>query len=128
MTDSMTITSGRLLVAIDVAKRSHDVLVRWPEGRRTRGLKIQNSREGFEKLTGLLLAQGIEVRAALEPTADYHRSLAYWLASNGVEVHLASSLACARVREAMFNSWDKHDRKDARVIMYLLEHSMTAPF
>jgi transposase len=27
----------------------------------------------------------------------------------------------------MFNSWDKNDRKDAKVIMYLLEHGMTAP-
>lgn len=127
MTESMTITPGKLLVAIDVAKRSNDVLVRLPDGK-TRLLKVQNSREGFEKLTGFLLNQGQEVRAALEPTADYHRPLAYWLESNGIEVHLASSLACARVREAMFNSWDNNDRKDARVIMYLLEHGMTAPF
>jgi transposase len=123
----MTITPGKLLVAIDVAKRSHDVLVRWPEGR-TRTFKVPSQREGFETLTTFLLEQGLKVRAAIEPTADYHRPLAYWLASKGIEVHLASSLACARVREAMFNSWDKNDRKDAGVIMYLLEHGMTAPF
>ncbi len=127
MTGTMPIRSERLLVAIDVAKRSHDVLVRWPEGR-TRTLKVQSQREGFEELTAYLLEQGLKVRAAIEPTADYHRPLAYWLASKGIEVHLASSLASARVREAMFNSWDKNDRKDARVIMYLLEHGMTAPF
>ena len=33
MTEIMPITSERLLVAIGVAKRSHDVLVHWPAGR-----------------------------------------------------------------------------------------------
>ena len=127
MTEIMHITSECLLVAIDVAKRSHDVLVRWPDGR-TRALKVPSQRDEFESLTTYLFEQGLEVRAALEPTGDYHRALAYWLASKGVEVHLASSLACARVREAIFNSWDKHDRKDAKVIMHLLEHGMTLPF
>lgn len=127
MTKIIPITSERLLVAIDVAKRSHDVLVRWPDGR-TRTFKVQSKRDGFERLTTYLLEQGFSVRAALEPTGDYHRSLAYWLASKGIEVHMASSLACARVREAIFNSWDKHDRKDARVILYLMEHGLTAPF
>lgn len=127
MTESITITSERLLVAIDVAKRSHDVLVRWPDDM-TRVLKVPSQRDGFERLTTYLLEQGFPVRAALEPTGDYHRPLAYWLASKGIEVHLASSLACARVREAIFNSWDKHDRKDARVILYLLAHGLTTPF
>lgn len=32
------------------------------------------------------------------------------------------------VREALFNSWDKNDRKDAKVIMYLLAQGLTKPF
>lgn len=127
MTEPTPITPERLLVAIDVAKRSHDVLVRWPDGR-SRYLKVPSRRPEFERLTTFLKDQGLPVRAALEPTADFHRALAHWLGSNGIEVHLASSVACARVREAMHNSWDKHDRKDAGVILYLLRHGMTAPF
>ena len=68
------------------------------------------------------------MRVALEATADFHRAIAHWLLRHGFEVHLASSVAAARVREVLFNSWDKHDRKDARVILYLLEHDLTSPF
>ena len=57
MTKIMPVTSERLLVAIDVAKRSHDVLVRWPDGR-TRTFKVQSKRDGFEGLTTYLLEQG----------------------------------------------------------------------
>ena len=41
---------------------------------------------------------------------------------------MASYVAGARVNEVLFNSWDKHDRKDAEVILYLLEHNLAAPF
>lgn len=68
------------------------------------------------------------VTVALETTADYHRPIAYILAEAGLQVHLASSLVCARVWEALYNSWDKHDRKDARVILHLLQQGMTKSF
>ena len=116
-----------LLVAIDVAKKSHDVLVRWPSGQ-SQAFKIANRRDDFERLTGFLAEQDLPVRVALEATADFHRSIAHWLLRHGFEVHLASSVSSARVREVLFNSWDKHDRKDAKVILYLLEHDLTAPF
>ena len=116
-----------LLVAIDVAKRAHDVLVRWPSGR-SQAFRVANQRQDFERLTAFLQDQGLPVRVALEATADFHRPLAHWLLRHGFEVHLASSVAGARVREVLFNSWDKHDRKDAKVILYLLEHDLTAPF
>ena len=67
MTEIMPITSECLLVAIDVAKRSHDVLVHWPDGR-TRAFKVQSKRDGFEGLTTYLLEQGFSVKVALEPT------------------------------------------------------------
>jgi len=116
-----------LLVAIDVAKKAHDVLVRWPSGR-SRAFRVGNQRREFERLTAFLHDQELPVKVALEATADFHRALAHWLLRHGIEVHLASSVAGARVREVLFNSWDKHDRKDARVILYLLEHDLTSPF
>jgi transposase len=116
-----------LLVAVDVAKRFNDVLVRWPSGR-NRYFKVANTKAEHLKLSAFLKQQGHEVVVALEATADFHRAIAYHLAESGFTVHLASSVACARVREAMYNSWDKHDRKDARVILHLLEQGMTQPF
>jgi transposase len=64
-------------------------------------------------------------RIALEPTADYHRTIAYRLISEGFDLVLVSSVAGARLREAVFNSWDKNDPKDAQVIMRLLKQGMT---
>ncbi|MCP1677220.1 transposase [Natronocella acetinitrilica] len=116
-----------LLVAVDVAKRYHDVLVQWPDGHQ-RAFKVANTRAEHLRLCDYLLAHDLPVRSALEPTADFHRPIAYQLAEAGIEVHLASSLACARIREALFTSWDKHDRRDAMVILYLLEHGVTHPF
>ena len=46
----------------------------------------------------------------------------------GCEMRLVSSLACARAREMLHKSWDKNDRKDAQVILYLLEHDIHQPF
>jgi len=117
----------RLLAAMDVAKRYNDVIVKWPDGR-TRLFKVANTRADHDGLCDFLLAQGLRVQLALEPTADFHRPIAYRLAEAGVEVHLASSLSCARVREALYTSWDKHDRKDTRVLLYLLEQGLTQPF
>jgi len=122
-----TSSTEYLLVAIDVAKRAHEVLVQWPDGK-SKSFRVPTTHAEFQRLTTFLHDQQLPVRAALEPTADFHRPIAHWLIRHQVEVHLASSLACARVREALFNSWDKNDRKDARVIMYLLTQGLTEPF
>lgn len=61
----------------------------------------------------------------MEPTADYHRTLAFFLLQQGFEVVFVSSVAGARFREATYNSWDKNDPKDAQVILRLLKLGMT---
>lgn len=116
-----------VLIAIDIAKRSHDVLIQLPE-RKPKHLKIPNTLEGYEQILSFIPNDQKIVKVAFEPTADYHRNIAYWLDQQGFECHLASSLACARAREMMFNTWDKNDRKDANVILYLLQHQLTKPF
>jgi hypothetical protein len=47
------------------------------------------------------------------------------LARAGFQLSLVSSLAVARTRDAMFNSWDKNDPKDAQVILHLLKNGTT---
>ncbi len=39
-----------------------------------------------------------------------------------------SSLAVARTREALYNSWDKNDPKDAQVILHLLKNGTTQAY
>jgi len=58
---------------------------------------------------------------AFEATGNHHRALAYHLATAGFEVKLVSSVALARTREALNNSWDKNDPKDAQVILHMME-------
>jgi hypothetical protein len=49
----------------------------------------------------------------------YHRTGApLWTA--GFEIKLISSVALARTREALHNSWDKNDPKDAQVILHMM--------
>ena len=62
---------------------------------------------------------------AFEPTGDYHRPLAYVLGQAGFHLCLVSSIAVARTREALYNSWDKNDPKDAQVILHLLKNGTT---
>lgn len=43
----------------------------------------------------------------------------------GFELRLISSLAMARTRDALYNSWDKNDPKDAQVLLHLLKGGVT---
>ncbi len=82
MTASTQLTPDTVCVAIDIAKRYHDVLIRWPDGRE-KVLKMPNTRAGHDDLIRFLQQQKAPVLAVLEPTADFHRPLAYRLAHAG---------------------------------------------
>jgi transposase len=60
-----------------------------------------------------------------EATGNYHRPLAHFLQHQGCELRLIPTVALARTREAMHNSWDKNDPKDARVILHVLKTGLT---
>lgn len=111
-------------VAIDIAKRSHAVLVELPGGEQKR-FRMASSADDHDRLIAYLKEVPHPVIVALEPTGDCHRTLAHRLLREGHEVCLVSALAGARYREAIFNSWDKNDPKDAGVIMALLKQGMT---
>lgn len=122
MANNTNIIQQVTYMAIDIAKKSHDVLIQHPNGKRQH-LRIPNTLEGYNRLIGLI-DDTTAVIAGFEPTADYHRTIAYWLQKQGVQCQLVSSVASARARDMLFNSWDKNDRKDTHVIMYLLTHGM----
>lgn len=127
MTDSHSSSKQRVLVAIDIAKAKHDVLIELPTGKRKKMI-VRNQQSDFRQLAAYLKSQGGECEIALEPTADYHRNLAYFLKTQGFEVRSVSSIAVARTREALHNSWDKNDPKDAQVILHLLRNGNTQRF
>lgn len=114
----------RTWVAIDIAKGVNVALVEHGDGRQQR-FRFVHQRDDYDRLVAFLKSCAEPCRIALEPTADYHRTIAYRLVSEGFDLVLVSSVAGARLREAVFNSWDKNDPKDAQVIMRLLKQGMT---
>ena len=126
MTSASSIT-GATWVAIDVAKLTHQVLVEGPGGRR-RAMRIANTASDIERLVAFLHALPQPCVIAFEPTGDYHRAVMYRLAQAGFTLCQVSSLAVARTRDAMYNSWDKNDPKDAQVILHLLKTGTTQRF
>jgi len=124
MTQSSSTTSPTMWVAIDIAKAHNEVLIESPQGRR-RHFRVANTLEDFAKFAALLSSSGYRCRIAFEATGDYHRPLAYFLGAQGFALSLVSSIAVARTRDALYNSWDKNDPKDAQVILHLLKTGTT---
>lgn len=104
-TDQVTRTEP-VLVGIDIAKNRHEVLIGIPGRKRRRRVTIMNTRTDFDRLTTFLLEYGSPVRVGFEATGNYHRALAYHLTQSGFETKLISSVAMARTRQALHNSWD----------------------
>ena len=127
MTNQREITRDRVIVALDIAKASHDAAIQLSSGKRL-NIKIPNTRQGYQTLIERCGVAPDSIDVGFEPTADYHRNIAYWLAEAGCQCYLVSSLSCARAREMLHNTWDKNDRKDANVVLYLMNQGIAEPF
>lgn len=117
-----------VLVGIDISKHRHEVLIAIPGKTRRRRLTITNTLEDFQRLVALLDDYQHPVQIGFEATGNYHRALMYQLGMAGFDVKLVSSVALARTREALHNSWDKNDPKDAQVILHMLQIGATQGF
>ncbi len=106
MTSVKPTSVSPLLVAIDISKHRHEVLVSVPGKVRRRRLSIRNTLEDFQRLAALLGQYGCLARIGFEATGNYHRAIAHHLGTAGFELKLISSVALARTREALHNSWD----------------------
>lgn len=113
--------NDRVLAAIDVSKARNEILIAIPGSPRRRKLTILNERADHDRFVGLLAEFQRPVVCGLEATGNYHRPLAWRMLEAGFEVRLISSVALARTREALHNSWDKNDPKDAQVILHMLQ-------
>ena len=125
MTNLQSMPEAVVWVAVDVAKDRHEALIEAPGWKSRKRFRLQNTAEEFRAFADFLHRLGLPVRIGFEPTGNYHRALAYFLHSEGFHLELVSSLALARTREAMHNSWDKNDPKDAQVILHLLKAGLT---
>lgn len=102
-------TTLTLLVAIDISKHRHEVLIGIPGKKRGCRLTITNTLEDFHRLSTALASYDLPVQIGFEATGTYHRPLAHHLGQAGFELKLVSSVGLARTREALHNSWDKND-------------------
>jgi len=125
MTNPQSTPEAVVWVAIDVAKDRHEALIEVPGWKSRKKFRVQNTAEELRSFADFLHGLASKVRIGFEPTGNYHRALAYFLHSEGFQLELISSLALARTREAMHNSWDKNDPKDAQVILHLLKAGLT---
>jgi transposase len=125
MTNSQSTPEVVVWVAIDVAKDCHQALIEAPRWKSRKRFRVQNTAAEFRAFADFLHGLGFTVCVGFEPTGNYHRALAYFLHSEGFRLEQISSLALARTREAMHNSWDKNDPKDSQVILHLLKAGLT---
>lgn len=120
MANEQTSPNCAVLVAIDIAKMRNEVLIEASARARRRRLTVLNTRAEHDRLIGELQVLPKPTVIGFEATGNYHRPLAWRLLEAGFEVRLISSVALARTREALHNSWDKNDPKDAQVILHML--------
>ena len=118
---------GTVLVAIDVAKIRNEVLVQLVDGTH-KSFKVANNIQDYRNFSGYLQSLKCPCVIGFEATGDYHRPLAYYLQKEGFGLRLISSLAIARTREAMYNTWDKNDPKDCRAILHMLRTGVTQTY
>ena len=111
-------------IAIDIAKDFNAVLSETNEGKRQH-FRMANSAQDHDRFIDFLKSLPSPCIIGFEATGNYHRALGHRLVSEGFEVCFISSLASARYREVMFNSWDKNDPKDAAVLLELLKQEIT---
>ncbi len=124
MTSILSNTQPTTWVGIDIAKRHNDVLVERP-GHRRRRFRVANRLDDYQRFSEFLTDLPERPVIGFEATGNYHRTLAFFLAKKGFSLRLVSSVAAARTREALYNSWDKNDPKDAQVIIHMLKTGVT---
>src|SRR5699024_12659450 len=96
-----------VLVALDIAKRKHNATILYPSGKKL-NMIVTNSLEGYHLLLKRCQPEHFTVHVAFEPTADYHRNIAYWLATKGCKCFLVSSLSSARARQMNRPRFTRH--------------------
>ena len=83
-----------VLVAIDIAKLRHDVLIEAPGWKSRKRLILPNTAAEFRLFADYLHGLKHPVRIVFEATGNYHRPLAHFLKAEGF--HLEFFASCAK--------------------------------
>jgi transposase len=75
-----------VLVAIDIAKDSHEILIEAPGWKKRKCSALLNTATAFRWFADHLHSLHLPVRIAFEATENYHRALAFFLADKGFEL------------------------------------------
>jgi hypothetical protein len=94
------------LVAIDISKHRHEVLIGGPGKKRPRRMTSMNTLEDVQRLSAALVGYDLPVRIGFEAPGNCHRPLAHHLGQARFDLKLVSSVGLVRTREALHNSWD----------------------
>lgn len=127
MTDQLHPNPFRTWIAIDVAKDFNAVVIQ-SDNKPKKVFKMANSKGDHDRLIALAQSSPQPCCFGLEATGNYHRTLANRILREGFQLKLISSLSACRFREALHNSWDKNDPKDAAVILEMLKQGITQKF
>jgi hypothetical protein len=128
MTKTHSTPGNATLVAVDIAKSHHDLLIEATAPARRRHFRLANSLEDFERLADYLRRLDAPAVIGFEATGNYHRSLAHFLHRQGFALRLIPTLALARTPEAMhyadFRIMPRCSRQPSQVMRK--QHMMSA--
>ena len=115
------VKDNTLIVAIDVGMEMNHGYCTTPDGRDIKPFKFDNTREGMDKLWGMVIASKNrfkceEIIVGYESTGPYGEPLVHYLMKKQVMLVQVNPMHTKRVKEISDNSPLKTDDKDARVI------------
>jgi len=115
-----------LIVAIDVGMEMNRGYCTTPDGRDIRPFKFDNTREGMDKLWGMVMAskngfQCEEIIVGYESTGPYGEPMVHYLMKKPVMMVQVNPMHTKRVKEISDNSPLKTDDKDPRVIADIIK-------
>jgi transposase len=112
---------GTLIVTVDIGLTGNVGYCTTLDGRSSKTFKFNNTREGFEKFWGMVLASKNrfgcdEVLVGYESTGPYAEPLVHYLANKPVKMVQVNPMHTKKMKEVQDNSPLKTDDKDPRVI------------
>jgi transposase len=109
-------------VGIDVHKKYCQAAMMNEQGQITRELRFDNTTKGASDLVSLAKSVDLNVKAAVEPSANFWIRIYDKLENEGIDVKLTNPLRTKAIAEARI----KTDRVDAKTLAYLLRGDLVA--
>ena len=115
------VREGTLIATVDIGLNSNVGYCTTLDGRSSKTFKFNNTREGFEKFWGMVLASKNqfgcdEVLVGYESTGPYAEPLVHYLGDKPVKIVQVNPMHTKKMKEVQDNSPLKTDDKDPRVI------------